>query len=221
LKNTSSLSFISFETHRFLIWYAKPSISEEQMRAEALDRGKTYTVGDTNDFVAIEQGLKLVSHDASQQTLKAARHAIQVCDRLLMIPTATSADVMTKGSIVSANAYTPHTLDSSCLVNALKQLSQEKRDTLDFEWTLYRNLKAGLIKYKCDRSTVSSLNIEILDHCKDGVADNIATCEGVEVFDSSENICLNLAPELAEGDQELENFARQGDRAIKRPPIST
>jgi len=222
VKNSSSVAINSFRTHRFLVWYAKPHASEDQIQAEALQRGKAYTVGDTNDIVTIEPGLEFVRHDASQQTLEAAQHAIQVCDSRHALAAAASADGSAgprkdddagSGSAAVATTATP-ALERECVAEALEHWFSERRQELDFEWTLYRNIKAGLNGYGCEGSGGRLLS--------DGgpAAAAASSAKGNEVADSGDKVCLNLAPVVAEGDLELGLLAKQGDRATARPPVS-
>jgi hypothetical protein len=223
VKNSSSVAINSFRTHRFLVWYANPRTSEDQIQAEALQRGKAYTVGDTNDIVTIEPGLEFVRHDASQQTLEAAQHAIQVCDNRHALAAAGAAvagdtgapNEGEAGSDSAAVATTaPPALESECVAEALGHWFSERRQELDFEWTLYRNIKAGLNGYGCEGGSGGRL-------LSDGrPADVAAGAAGNEVAGNGDNVCLNLAPVVAEGDQELGLLAKQGDRATERPPVS-
>lgn len=153
VKNSSSVSINSYRSHRFLVWYSKGR-TEEQVQAEAWVNGTKYTVGDTNDIVTIEPGLGFVRHDAPQQALEAIEEAVRACDTRGVVVVAAAAladDAEDKKEGASAAALTTasNTLDESCLSSYATDWLSNRRSELDFEWSVYRNLKAGLTNYNC------------------------------------------------------------------------
>jgi hypothetical protein len=77
-KNSSSLAINSFRGHQFLVWYNRGT--EAEVQRDARIHGATYTVGDTNDIVTVEEGLVFVRHDAKQRSLEATEYAVRSCD---------------------------------------------------------------------------------------------------------------------------------------------
>ena len=179
-----------------------------------------YTVGDTNDIVTVEAGLEFVRHDAAQVALEAARIAVRTCDTrqtdtvVTAAAAAATAIAAAPGSGASSSAVVA--LEAHCVREKLGEWLEARRDELDFEWAVYRNLKRGLTGYGCGMGGNGEE-----EGGADGSSSTAVAVGGDGGVDGGDRVCLNLDPVINEGESELgRHLAKKGDVATKRLPAA-
>eukprot|EP00614_Pseudopedinella_elastica_P010873 CAMPEP_0172589156 /NCGR_PEP_ID=MMETSP1068-20121228/7954_1 /TAXON_ID=35684 /ORGANISM="Pseudopedinella elastica, Strain CCMP716" /LENGTH=189 /DNA_ID=CAMNT_0013384689 /DNA_START=124 /DNA_END=690 /DNA_ORIENTATION=+ len=135
-KNSSSVGINSYRSHRFVVTYNRGSDAE--VKAHALQEGTQYQVGATNDIVTVEPGLILVRHDAAHRGLEACRLAVQKCDpRAGLPPPSPPPPTQAERSAVAGSSQ----MSAQCVQGHVADWIADRRGELDFEWTVYRNIK--------------------------------------------------------------------------------